>query len=738
MMITLLSMSHSTWAELTSFSGGYDHYCAVTDIGSLKCWGGNKAGQLGDGTLNDSGPTTPVDVMGMNTGIVAVSSRGRHSCALLETGQLKCWGANWAGQLGYDTGTANENSQTPMDIMGLDANVTAFSAGDKSTCAILDTGTLKCWGGNNYGMLGNGTTENSTTPTDVIGLSSGVVAVNVGEYNACAIINDGALKCWGSNAYGALGNGIETNTPETSTFTEPVDVVGLNNKVVEVSVGYGYVCALLDNNAIKCWGRNDRGQLGNGTNIDSLIPTNVIGLDNNIKSISAGFGTACVVLNNGEIKCWGAHLDSHTPVDMPVNGTAYSVAVGRGHICSLLETGNITCWWPEALAGHGASQDFNLPPVAVDNLSVALSTDIAAPVTKLMPIIAPDLPMQIVDADGAANAMKISAEYVGETLTSYCQSPKITSHVIDGRDNTNSSQIQVINGQHLGALGDILDSVINNSSAQNISFAVNCANGAHLATSLNNADLLAFSPPVYQTKYRIMSMTGLGQYNISVYEYRNSIAPESSTIIWRTKPIIVTEALTGEIAPLDINKLIANNAVGKFQWQHGEIVPIVVTATTLSHPVLLQKAQIFSLSDNTQVKAIPINHFPLDSDFTQVAVVLQAPDGRLSFLNATTRKTDERIPAGWAIVAITVEQPVALSATPETTPTGQVRVIWVRNKSITSETFMVVLPDGDLSGLNPSLEYLREATPQEAQSMTEAHQLQTSATGNIIPKPHLS
>ena len=144
-----------------------------------------------------------------------------HSCALLSSGAVKCWGNNSSGQLG--DGTMPTPRTTPVDVSGLSSGVTAITAGYLHTCALLSTGAVKCWGQNGYGQIGDGTTTTPrTTPVDVSGLSSGVIAISAGYYHSCALLSSGAVKCWGYNPYGQIGDGT-TTTPRTT----PVDVLGI-------------------------------------------------------------------------------------------------------------------------------------------------------------------------------------------------------------------------------------------------------------------------------------------------------------------------------------------------------------------------------------------------------------------------------------------------------------------------------------------------------------------------------
>ena len=203
-MSMLVLASSAFAASATEVSGQDLHTCAVTSTGGLKCWGLNDDGQLGDGTTNQS--STPVDVTGLTSGVAAVTLGETHACALTAAGGVKCWGA---GNLLGD-GTSNSSS-TPVDVTDLTSGVAAVAAGSQHTCAVTTSGGLKCWGGNSKGQLGDGTTTLRLAPVNVTGLTSGVAAVAAFGDHTCALTTSGGLKCWGQNNSGQLGDGTTTN-----------------------------------------------------------------------------------------------------------------------------------------------------------------------------------------------------------------------------------------------------------------------------------------------------------------------------------------------------------------------------------------------------------------------------------------------------------------------------------------------------------------------------------------------
>ncbi len=205
-------------AELASgvkaIAAGWRHTCAITSGGGVKCWGNNHDGQLGDGTDNDR--PTPADVPGLTQGVSAISARWRHTCALTSAGGVKCWGGNHHGEIGDGTRT---DRNTPVDVVGLTSGVKAIASGWRHVCALMTDGGVKCWGSNHEGQLGDGTGRDRNAPVDVVAVSSGVTAIAAGGQHACALAK-GTVLCWGENEDGQLGDGTFKSTlaskPEVS------------------------------------------------------------------------------------------------------------------------------------------------------------------------------------------------------------------------------------------------------------------------------------------------------------------------------------------------------------------------------------------------------------------------------------------------------------------------------------------------------------------------------------------
>ena len=334
----------SSWLG-TKISAGDGYTCAITSDGGAKCWGHNAGGPLGDDSDDDS--NTPVDVKGLASGVSSISSDYDHTCALLSSGRVKCWGSNYSGQLGDGT---NDNSLTPVDVEGL-SGVSSITVGTFTACAITSGGGVKCWG--RIGM--NGTDVDTNYPVDITGYTFAVSSISLGRGFVCGLLSSGGVKCRGDNSTGQLGDGTK-NLSNT-----PVDVVGLTSGVSSVSSGYSHVCALLSSGGVKCWGDNYLGQLGNGTNINSLTPVEVSGLSSGVTAISVGFNYTCALLSSGKVKCWGRNRqgelgdgtdsDKNTPVDViGLTSRVSCISAGGGantktsHTCAVTSNGGVKCW----------------------------------------------------------------------------------------------------------------------------------------------------------------------------------------------------------------------------------------------------------------------------------------------------------------------------------------------------------------------------------------------------------
>jgi len=294
-------------------TAGASHSCAVLADATLKCWGLNTNGQLGNGTTTQS--TSPVVVTGV-AGAKQVAAGAAFSCAVLTDSTVRCWGLNTNGQLGNNTTTQSTTAvQVKATATTNLTGVSSIALGGAFACAVLTDSTVRCWGLGTSGQLGNGAALSSNLPVTVTGLS-GVTAITAGGTTACALLNTGAVKCWGANANGQLGNGT---TATTSTI--PVQVTGIDgsvsaNKALAIDAGDNHVCAVITGGTLKCWGLNTNGQLGDGTTTKRTAPVSVLASAGvaltGVSAITAGASHSCAIIGTGSTataKCWGINTN---------------------------------------------------------------------------------------------------------------------------------------------------------------------------------------------------------------------------------------------------------------------------------------------------------------------------------------------------------------------------------------------------------------------------------------------
>jgi alpha-tubulin suppressor-like RCC1 family protein len=359
--------------------------CQINEDGTVRCWGDNSVGELGNGTTSSQPATTPVLVTGINTAI-ALALGTKHACALLASGTVRCWGSDNAGQLGDGRSGDGIFSATSVPVNGI-SNAAAIGAGQDVTCAALAGGTLKCWGYNGYGEVGDGTQIDRPVPVTVL---TNVISMSGGAAHACALLADGTVRCWGLNYRGALGDGTDTN------HFAPQLVPNVGNAIA-ISTGTFHSCALIADGTAKCWGLNNFGQLGDGTTVSHVaIPVKNL---SNAVAISAGDGYTCALLGNGTAKCWGwnnvGQLGDGTtqtrllPATVGITGNAFVNAVAisanpgdcafredlnpgsvcnHAHSCSLIADGSAKCWGKN---GFGELGNFNVQPGSLVPVAVA-------------------------------------------------------------------------------------------------------------------------------------------------------------------------------------------------------------------------------------------------------------------------------------------------------------------------------------------------------------------------------
>lgn len=337
--------------SVVSVSRSSGSTCAITSAGGAKCWGDNSYGQLGDGTTSPR--QSPADVIGLTSGTTAISAAYAHTCAVTGAGGVKCWGDNAHGQLGDGTTTPR---RSPVDVVGLTSGVAAVSTGERHTCALTTSGRVKCWGGNFRGQLGDGTFAARHTAVEVPGLDAGVVSLSAGSNHTCAVLSNGEVQCWGDDVFGQLGNGLaylDGGSPDSARSSAGM-VLGLDAGVAAVSAGGAHTCVLTSGGGVKCWGDATYGQLGEGSRYAvKPLPVDVVGLSSGASAVSAGSYFTCALTQAGAALCWGANYSgqvgdgSDTPRTTPVEvvGLAPGVSAVTAGGCAITSEG-LFCWGP--------------------------------------------------------------------------------------------------------------------------------------------------------------------------------------------------------------------------------------------------------------------------------------------------------------------------------------------------------------------------------------------------------
>jgi alpha-tubulin suppressor-like RCC1 family protein len=374
-----IGLEDNTYA-MESIDGGYNHTCGIVE-GDVFCWGSNNSGQLGTGNKESKSRPTKIDTSDLKAtrSTTAVSAGKNHTCAVVE-GDIYCWGSNSSGQLGNNSLI---DSSKPVRVNIPSGGVaTDVAANGDHTCAVIN-GRAYCWGANSNGQLGTNNRNNYQTPQliNVQRNSSDaqrhVTKIAAGENFSCAIASE-RVWCWGGNDRGQLGQG---NMGGDQLMAREVNIGssshnGLGYASTDLTVGSKFACTIV-NGVTMCWGDNSRGQLGRGhqsTNSSTASPAKLSGssADQASFSIAAGSEHACSI-THGSTQCWGKNDNgqlgngtSGTPVSSPVithketgvleDNIANKLAAGDSHSCTIAN-GRVACWGAGSLGQLGKKDD---------------------------------------------------------------------------------------------------------------------------------------------------------------------------------------------------------------------------------------------------------------------------------------------------------------------------------------------------------------------------------------------
>lgn len=388
-------------------SMGNVHSCHITADRNVKCWGFGTSGYLGYGNTQNLGDNETVDqIPTVEIGGFAeqLALGAGHSCVLLTDGNVRCWGLSDQGQLGNgDNVTIGDNEiPTSRPVVSLGGAAAKIVTGGFHNCILKNSGGLLCWGYNAFGQLGQSTTQNigdnelPSTFADInVGGTSPVVDVATGNFHTCALTAAGEVKCWGRNNFRQIGSSNtalligDNEAPSTQAF------LNIGGVATAIAVGAEHSCALLQNKRVKCWGRNDVGQLGIATTVVPLDATSapLVDVGEDVDKIAAGGNNTCVITVTGKAKCWGVNNtgqlglgntltigDNEHPSSVPhieLGSLVSFVEPGGNHTCAVTDTSLLYCWGNGSLGrlGYGNTQtigDNELPitagPVNINGL----------------------------------------------------------------------------------------------------------------------------------------------------------------------------------------------------------------------------------------------------------------------------------------------------------------------------------------------------------------------------------
>lgn len=281
-----------------SIVAGEIQNCGITNTQKIKCWATN----IGDGTgVDKTSPTLISDAI--SDTYIDIASGSYHVCAILSSGVMKCWGDGWDGKLGNADGTgATQNAPVTADA---GTSFKQVAAGRNHTCGLTLAGAIRCWGTNDHGQIGDGTVTTPVLTPYTVDSGTTYVSVFAGEDSTCGITSAGVLKCWGLNASGQLGDNSTTDRHSPT-------VIDAGTNYSQVSIGatfYYHTCGITSAGVLKCWGLNASGQLGNASTTATTVPV-VVDAGVSYREVSVALNHSCGITTAGDLKCWGENGSS--------------------------------------------------------------------------------------------------------------------------------------------------------------------------------------------------------------------------------------------------------------------------------------------------------------------------------------------------------------------------------------------------------------------------------------------
>ena len=356
-----------------SILAGSTHSCALASSGEVHCWGSGLFNHLGYGSRDDR--LTPGEAIPGLSGVIQISTRNRHSCALVRSGRVHCWGTGNNGRLGY--GNASHRLSPGEVIPGI-SSVVQISAGGSHTCALVSSGRVHCWGWGDSDRLGyGGNTTSRTVPGQAIPGLTDVIQIVAGNDFTCSLQSSGGAHCWGEGSSGQLGYG------NTSNRDSPGEAIPNLNGVRQISLGDDHTCALTEGGSVHCWGWGNSGRLGYGNDTDRSTPGEAIPDLSNVRRISAGGSHTCALTGSGNVHCWGVGLNGRlgygngstrlSPGEtIPGLSGVRQISAGNAHTCVVVESGRAHCWGDggDGDLGYGNRSDRLAPGEPIPSFSL--------------------------------------------------------------------------------------------------------------------------------------------------------------------------------------------------------------------------------------------------------------------------------------------------------------------------------------------------------------------------------